>query len=82
MLKGLRILSGCSVYEVSCYCPGGYGRNIPYISADKGCHILVYEYVSSSATYITEDASRTIISVPLMLILKVRWGAFGLQFLQ
>jgi len=41
-LKGLRIDSGSSVNEISSYCPGGCGGNIPYISANNGSHILVY----------------------------------------
>ena len=42
MLHGLQILSGRALNEISCYCPGGCGGNIPYISAYKGCHIIVH----------------------------------------
>ena len=40
--KGLRILNGSSVNEMSSYHPRGSGRNIPYISAHTGCHLLLY----------------------------------------
>jgi len=70
-LKGSRILSGSSVNEISGYCPRGCGRNIPYISAYKGCHILVYGYLGSSATNITEHARPKIVDAPLMLIYKM-----------
>ena len=37
------MLSGSSVNEISCYCPGGCGYNILYISAYTGCHVLLMD---------------------------------------
>ena len=71
MLKGSQILSGSSVNEISCYCPGGCGGNIRYISAHTGCHILVYGWLCSTTTHITEDARPKIVDTLLMLIFKM-----------
>jgi len=71
-LKGGRILSNSSVYEISCYCPGGCGGNILYISAYKGCLILLYGCWRSSDTKNTEDARPIIVDAPLM----VHWHLF------
>ena len=61
MLNGSRTLSGSSVNEISCYCPGGCRGNISWFSASECCHVLVYQCLRSSATHITEDARPTII---------------------
>jgi len=70
-VKGSRILSGSSVYKIYCYCPGGCGGNMPYISAYRGCHIHVFGCVWSSATHIAEDATPTIVDALLTLIFKM-----------
>jgi len=80
-IKGSRILGGSSVNEMSCYCPGGCGGNIPYLSAYKGCHLLVYGCLWSSATHITEDARPIIVDAALTLIFKLGKGAFRFLFL-
>jgi len=80
-LKGSRILRGSSVNEMSCYCPGGCGGNIPYISAQKGCYIQFSGCLWSSATYITVDARPKIVNAPLTLIFKMGQGAFRFLFL-
>jgi hypothetical protein len=41
--KGSRILSGNSLNEISCYCPGGCGGNIPYISADMAAILFIMD---------------------------------------
>ena len=71
MLRSSQILSGSSLNEMSCYCPGECGRNIPYISAHKGCHNLVYGCLWSSVTEITEDFRPKIIDALLTLIFKM-----------
>jgi len=76
--KGSRILSRSSLNEMSRYCPGGCGGNIPYVSAYKGWHLLVYGCLWLSATHITEDARPKIIHATLMLILEMGQGAFHL----
>ena len=68
MLRCSRILSGRSVIDISCYSPGGCGGNILYISAQKGCHILLYGCLWSSDTQITEDARPYIVTL--------RWRSF------
>jgi len=79
-LKGSRILSGSSVNEISCYCPRGCGLNIPYISAYKGCHILLYGWLWSRTTHITEDARPNIVDSLLMLIFRMWLGAWVFLF--
>jgi hypothetical protein len=75
-----RTLSGSSVNEISCYCPSGCGRNIPYIFHNNGCNMLVYGCLWSSATHITEDARPKILAAPSTLIFKM--GLVGaLRFL-
>jgi len=56
---------------MSCYCPGGCGRNIPYIFPHKGCHYVVYSCLWWSTTHITEDARPKIIDALLTLILRI-----------
>jgi hypothetical protein len=73
-LKGSRILSGSSVNEISCYCPGGCGKNNPYISAYKRCQILLYACLQSRTTQITEDARPTIDDALLRLIFRIWLG--------
>jgi hypothetical protein len=58
-LKGSRILSGSSVNEMSCYCSGGCGGNIPYIFAHAGCQYVVYGCLILRATHITEHQQKT-----------------------
>ena len=70
-LKGSRIQSGSSVNGLTCYCPGGCGGNIQYISAHQGCHILVYGWLRSSSTHITRDARPKIVDTPLTLIFRM-----------
>jgi hypothetical protein len=70
-LKGSRKIGGSSVNGINCYCLGGCGSNIPYIFAYKGRRIIVYRYMWSSPTDITEDASAKIIEAPLTLIFKM-----------
>jgi len=70
-VTGSRILSGRSVNEMSCYTPGGCGGNIPYISAYKGCHIVRYGCLRSSATNITENARPRIVDASLTLIFRM-----------
>jgi len=84
MLKGSRMLSGSSVNEISCYCPGGCGWNIPYISANKGCHILLDGCFWSSTTHITEDSRPNIVDAQLTLswryvdaLLTLCWRSFS-----
>ena len=48
--------------------------NILYISAYKGCHIHVYECLSSSATNITEDARSKIVDAQLTFIFRMWIG--------
>jgi len=69
--KDSRTLTGCSVNGLSCYCHGGCGRNIPYISAYKCCHSLVYECLWSSATHITKAARPRIVNALLTLIFNM-----------
>jgi len=76
MLTGSRTLSGSSVNEISCYCPGGCCRDIPCLSAYKGCCVLVSECLWSSATHITEDGRQKIIDAPLTLILSMGQGGY------
>jgi len=70
-LKGSRILSGSSVNIMSCWCPGGCGGNIPYVSAYKSCDILVDECLWSSVTGITENVRLKMVDTLLTLILKM-----------
>jgi hypothetical protein len=70
-LKDSRTIGSSSVNEINCYCPGGWGGNIPYVFAYKGCRIVVYGYMWSSATDITEDAGAKIVDAPLTLIFKI-----------
>jgi hypothetical protein len=70
-LKCSRILSGCSVNEISRYCPGGCGQNILYISGYKGGHILRYGCLWSSTTHITKVARPNIIEALLTLIFRM-----------
>jgi hypothetical protein len=80
MLKGSRIHSGSSVNEISCYCPGGCGWNILYISAYKGCDLLLYGCFWWSTTYITKDARPNIVDALLTLIFRMWLGALVFQF--
>ena len=64
-------LSGSFVNEVSCYCHRGCHRNIPCLSANKGCHVLVYGWFLSSTTHIAEDARPNTVDAPLTLICKL-----------
>jgi hypothetical protein len=75
-LKGSRILSGSSVNERSCYCTGGCGLNIMYISAYEGCHILLYGCFWSSTTNITEDARPIIVDAWLSLNFRMWLGVW------
>jgi len=75
-LKGSRILSGCSVNEISCYCPGGCDQDILYISAYTGCHILLYGCLWSSTTHITKDARPNIVEALLTLIFRMWLGVW------
>jgi hypothetical protein len=68
-LQGSEILSGSSVNEI--FCPRGCGGNMPYISAYIGCNMLLYGFLRSSATNITEDARPIIIDAQLMLIFRI-----------
>jgi len=79
-LNGLRILSGSSVNEISCYSPRGCGQNISYTSAYKGCHILLYGCFWSCTTHITQDARPNIIDAPVRLIFRMWLGAWALLF--
>ena len=54
--KGSRTLDFGIVNKRSCYCPGGYGGNIPYVYVYTHCHILVYGCFWSRATDITAVA--------------------------
>ena len=81
MLQGSRILSGSSVNEMSWYCPARCGGNIPYVSADKGWHILVYGFLWLSATHIVEDARSKIVDTPLTLIFNMGLEAYCFLFL-
>jgi len=42
--------------ELSSICPGGCHGNISYLSGYKGCQLMVYRCLWSSATWITQDA--------------------------
>ena len=81
MSKHSRTLSGGSVNEISCYCPGGSGVNILYIIGYNGCHILVYGCLQSGATYITEAAQPKITDALVTGIFKMWYGAFRLLVL-
>jgi hypothetical protein len=70
-LKYSRIISGSSVNEMSCYCPGGCGGNIPYLSVHTGSYYSVYGCLKSSATFITEDARPKIVHASLTVICKM-----------
>jgi len=76
MLQGPRILSGSFVNDIHCYRPGGGGGNIPSLSAYKGCHLLVYEWLGSNTTHMTTHARPIIIDDLLTLIFKIGYGAF------
>jgi len=79
-VQGSRILRGSSVHEISCYCPGGCGGNIPSISPYPGCYDLVNGCLWSSSTDSTDDATPKIVDAPLMLILKMGLGGFRFLF--
>jgi hypothetical protein len=71
MPEGSRILGGSSVNTMYRHSHREDGGNIPYISTNSGCNILVYGCLGSSATYITEDARPMIIDPPSTVISKM-----------
>ena len=71
MSKRLRTIGGSSGNEINRYYAGEWGGNIPYIFANKGCGILVYGCLWSSATDINEDARAKIFDAPMTLIFKM-----------
>ena len=70
-LKGSQRLSGSSVNETSCYCPGECGGIIQYIFSSRVCHLLLYGCLWSSGTHITENATPKIVDALLTLIVKM-----------
>jgi hypothetical protein len=80
MLKGSRILSGSSVNVLGCYCLGGCGYNIPYISAYVGCHLLPDGCLWSTTIHITEDARPNIGDALLALLFRMWLGAWVYLF--
>jgi len=72
MVNGSRKLSSSFVHELCCYCPGGCGGNIPYISAYQGCHIIVDGCFWSSATHIGKMQHQT--SLMLLWHPFSNWG--------
>jgi len=81
ILTGSRIHSRSSVNEIRGYCPAGCGQNMLSISAYRGCHILVYGWLSLSTIHCTEDARPIIIDAPSTLILMMGQGVFRTSFL-
>jgi len=79
--QGSKILSGSSVNDISCHYPGGCGGNILYLSAYKGCPLLVYGWLWSSSTHITKDGRRIIVDALLTLISKMGQRVFRFLFL-
>ena len=73
--KGSRTIASSSVNEINRYCSGGCGGNIPFKFAYTGYLILVYGYLWSRATDISEDARWNIIDDLLTLIFKMGSGA-------
>ena len=78
--KCLRILSCYFVNELRCYCPGGWCGNIAWLSANKGCQLLVYRCQQSSAIWIIQNARPKIIDALLTLICKMGHGACCFHF--
>jgi len=80
IVKGSSILSSSSVNEIRSCFPRGCRGNILYISANTGCHTLVYECLISSAPHVTEHARPNIVDTPLTFNFRIYWGMWVCSF--
>jgi len=65
------LVNSTSVNAICHYCPGGCRGMNPDISDPKGCHIVVYGYLGSIATNITDDGRTKIVESRLTIIINM-----------